>query len=92
MELKILKQQTTEINRILKCIPTKDITDMNNLLLKEARVVQMKVGINRNKNGKVEEPVWKRRLRLKMSRIRIYIGRVGRWKRDELERNDIKCE
>ena len=54
---KILKKHAAEIKRILKYIPTKDITEMNSLLLAAGRVVQMKVGIKRSDNGKVQEPV-----------------------------------
>ena len=76
VDRKILKKHAAEINRILKYIPTKDITEMNSLLLTAGRVVQMKVGIKRSENGKVQEPLWKRRLQLKMSRIRADLRHV----------------
>ena len=65
---------------------------MNNLLLAAGRVVQMKVGMKRNENGKAKEPLWKRRLRSKMSGIRKDLGRVERWKRGELANVDLKYE
>ena len=78
VDRKTLKQHAAKVNGILKYIPTKDITDMNNLLLAAGRVVQMKVGMKRNENGKAKEPLWKRRLRSKMSGIRKDLGRVER--------------
>ena len=92
VDRKILKKYAAEINRILKYIPTKNITEMNSLLLAAGRVVQLKVGIKRSDNGKVQEPLWKRRHRLKMSRIRADLGRVEWWKRDESKSSDLKCE
>ena len=80
------------MNGILKYILTKDITDMNNLLLAAGRVVQRKVGTKRNENGKAKEPLWKRRLRSKMSDIRKDLGRVECWKRGELANVDLKYE
>ena len=64
--LKILKQHTAEINKILKYISTKDVTEINNSLLAAGKLAQMKVGIKRNENGKVQELLWKRRLRFEM--------------------------
>ena len=92
VDRKTLKQHAAKVNGILKYIPTKDITDMNNLLLAAGRVVQMKVGMKRNENGKAKEPLWKRRLRSKMSGIRKDLGRVERWKRGELANVDFKYE
>ena len=89
---KTLKQHAAKVNGILKYIPTRDITDMNNLLLAAGRVVQMKVGMKRNENGKAKEPLWKRRLRSKMSGIRKDLGRVERWKRGELANVDLDYE
>ena len=56
---KILKQHVAKINGILKFIPTKDITDMNNSLLAAGRVVQIKVGMKRNEKRKAKELFWK---------------------------------
>ena len=65
---------------------------MNNSLIVAGRVVQMKVGMKRNENGKAKEPLWKKTLRSKMSGIRKDLGRVERWKRSELENVDLKYE
>ena len=92
VDRKILKQHAAKINGILKYIPTKDITEMKNLLLAAGRVVQMNVGMKRNENGNAKEPLWKRRLRSKMSGIRKDLGHVQRWKRGELENIDLKYE
>ena len=52
VDRKILKQHVAKINGILKYIPTKDITDMNNLLLAVGRVVQIKVGMKKKEMGR----------------------------------------
>ena len=67
---KVLKQHAANMNWILKYISTKDITEMSNLVLAAGRVVQLKVGMKRNKNGQTQESLWKRRLWLKTSGIR----------------------
>ena len=60
VDRKILKQHAAKVNGILRYIPTKDITDINNLLLAAGRVVQLKVGMKRNENGKAKEPLQKK--------------------------------
>ena len=67
------REEGKRLDRVLDSVQTSSITEINDTIMACAKIVQMrlnKIDNNVRRNGNNSEPVWKRRLRQKVTGIR----------------------
>ena len=67
-----LREEVKRLDRVLDCVQTSNITEINDTILACANIVQMRMNKNDNtvrRNGNNSEPAWKRRLQQKVTDI-----------------------
>ena len=70
IEWRTLKIETNKINQVLPYIPTNNITELNELIYAEAKLVCEKIGIPLKSKEKKSKPGWEIRLETQIKNLR----------------------
>jgi len=84
IDVKILKQTTAKVNRVIELIETKNITQTNNLIKAAGVWVADQLGLKKYKGGKKKDPWWKRRIEGDIRHLREDINILERVKKDQI--------
>ena len=87
---KTLNDTTRKVNRVLKDITTKKITDTNRLIKAASTYIGQTLGL-KGKHGKrnnEKEPWWKRQIKTSISEIRKHINILERQKKGEIKKKE----
>ena len=90
IDRKTLNDTTRKVNRVLKDITTKNITDTNRLIKAASTYIGQTLGL-KGKHGKrnnEKEPWWKRRIKTSISEIRKHINILERQKKGEIKKKE----
>ena len=70
IEWKTLKIETNKINHILPYIPTNNVTELNELIYAEPKLVCKNIGISSKSTKKQQKPEWEIRLESQIKKNR----------------------
>ena len=86
VERKKLKMITERANRVIKYINTKNVTEMNNLIVATSVWIAKELGLKKHIKGvKKQEPWWKKRSKESIIEVRRHIDIFQRQQRGECE-------
>ena len=83
-----------EVNEVLKCIPVRNLSELNYVARASALLVCEKVGVKTDHTINKKEPFWKRRIKKDIAILRKDLGRIGDWFKGQWKNGSIKlkCE
>ena len=82
VDRKKLKIASERANRVIKCIDTKDITEMNNLIVATSIWIAKELGLKKQIKGVTkQEPWFKRRIKESLNELRRHINIFQRQQR-----------
>ena len=84
IDMKILKQTTAKVNRVIELIETNNITQTNNLLKDSGVWVADQLGLKKYEGGKKKDPWRKRRIEGDIKHLKKDINILERVKKDQL--------
>ena len=90
IEWKTLKIETNKMNHILYYILTNNITELNELIYADAKLVCEKIGIPSKSTKKQWKPEWEIRLETQIKKLRKQVRMIKkerRWNKREKKRN-----
>ncbi|XP_068684755.1 uncharacterized protein [Montipora foliosa] len=85
VDKKRLEEETRKVNKAIKHVAPKDITESNNLMKAASIWVARQLGLKKPMRGKKVEPWWKRRIEGDIKRIRWEVNILEREKRGEIK-------
>ena len=80
-----MEEKTRKVNKAIKHVATKDITESNNLIKAASIWVARQLGLKKPMRGKKVEPWWKRRIEGDIKRIRREVNILEREKRGKIK-------
>ena len=87
-----VKAMTQKVNQIIQVVETSNITETNRLIIAAANVVADLLKCKRTELGdkkESKEPKWRRRIRCKLEKTRVDLGRVDRLRKGELRNKRV---
>ena len=87
---KRLKAVVAEVDLVVKDIPTRNLTETNQLLVAAVHLTASKLGIKKKEVRMHTEPAWRRRLNGKIAKLRKDVSRLEKWKTQGLRNNGLK--
>ena len=84
LDMKILKQTTAKVNRVIELIETKNITQTNNLIKAAGVWVADQLILKKYKGRKKKDPWWKRRIEGNIENFKKGINILERVKEDQI--------
>ena len=85
---KKLREITGNVNKVLKCIMTIDVTETNDLINAVAVYVSQRLGLKQRKDEVSHEPFWKRRIQRDINEMWKTVGKLDRYARGQIK--DVK--
>ena len=85
VDKKRLEEETKKVNKAIRHVATRDITESNNLIKAASIWVARQFGLKRAIRGKKVEPWWKRRIEEDIKRISREVNILEREKRGEIK-------
>ena len=91
-----VRKETEKLNKILKYLPTSNITETKNLITAASLLVGEMVGVKPTNRNNRKEPWWKKRIEGDIARLRSDLGRLnacsrGNWRRkNEGKKKDLE--
>ena len=85
VDKKRLEEETRKVNKAIKYVATRDITESNNLIKVAGIWVSRQLGLKKPMRGKKVEPWWKRRIEGDITRIRREVNILEREKQGEIK-------
>ena len=82
---KLLKE-VKEGNKVLPFLPMEDITETNTLIAAVACYIGYKLGVKKRTREGAQEPMWKRRMRKKIDKLRGAVGTLQRKRKGETKK------
>ena len=80
-----MEEETRKVNKAIKHVETKDITESNNLIKAASIWVARQLGLKKPMRGKKVEPWWKRKIEGDIKRIGREVNILEREKRGEIK-------
>ena len=84
LDMKILKQTTAKVNRVIELIETKNITQTNNVIKVAGVWVADQLSLKKYKGRKKKDPWWKRRIEGNIKNFKKGINILERVKKDQI--------
>ena len=88
VDRKKLREITGNVNKVLKCIMTVDVTERNDLINAVAVYVSRRLGLKQRKDKVSQEPFWKRRIQRDINEVRKTVSKLDRYARGQIK--DVK--
>ena len=81
-----VRKETEKVNKILKYLPTSNITETRNLITAASLLVGELMGVKPTNRDNRKEPWWKKRIEGDITRLRSDLGRLNAWSRGNWRR------